>query len=113
MPASTYNISIERNVDFCVILTLKDAAGNPIDVTNVDIDAEIKQDYYFPSLVSFTITKLTPASGIIKLELSAAQTAVLHPGNLKYDVLLKYQTGTFQKILKGIAAIDTNISTLS
>lgn len=113
MSASTYNITVERNVDFCVVLTLKDANGAAIDVTNVVIDAEIKQDYYFPMLAEFTVTKITPASGIIKLELSAAQTAALHPGVLKYDILAKYLNGTFQKILKGNVAVDTNISTLS
>lgn len=113
MSASTYNISIERNVDFCVFLTLKDANGVAINVTTATIDAELKQDYYFPLLVEFTVTKVTPASGVIKMELSAAQTAVLHPGTLKYDVLIKYANGTFQRILKGNAVIDPNITNLS
>jgi len=113
MSASTYNISIERNVDFCVILTLKDANGVAIDVTSATIDAEIKQDYYFPMLVAFTVTKVNAVAGIVKLELTAAQTAVLHPGTLKYDVLVKYSNNTFQKILKGSVAVDTNITTLS
>lgn len=113
MSASTYNISIERNVDFCLILTLKNSNGTAIDVTNATIDAEIKQDYYFPNLETFTVTKITPASGLVKLTLTAAQTAALHPGPLKYDVLVKYSDGTIQKILKGTVGVDTNISTLS
>jgi type IV secretory pathway TrbF-like protein len=113
MSASTYNISVERNVNFCVVLTLKDANGNAINVADAAIDAEIKQDYYFPNLTTFAITKVNPEFGVIKLELTAAQTAVLHPGNLKYDVLIKYADGTFQKILKGNVAVDPNISTLS
>lgn len=113
MSASTYNISIERNVDYRVSLTLKDGNGSPIDVTTATVDAEIKQDYYFPNIVSFTVTKVNPASGIIELSLTAAQTAALHPGPLKYDVLVKYATGIFQKILKGTVFVDTNITTLS
>lgn len=113
MPASTYNISIERNVDFCLVLTLKNDTGTAIDVTNATIDAEIKQDYYFPNLQTFTVTKITPASGLIKLTLTAAQTAALHPGPLKYDVLVKYADNTIQKILKGTVSVDANISTLS
>jgi hypothetical protein len=113
MSASTYNISIERNVDFCLVLTLKDDTGTAIDVTNATIDSEIKQDYYLPTIQTFTVTKVTPASGLIKLTLTAAQTAILHPGPLKYDVLVKYADGTIQKILKGAVAVDTNISTLS
>lgn len=113
MPASTYNISIERNVDFCLVMSLKDDTGTPIDVTNATIDAEIKQDYYFPNLETFTVTKITPVSGVVKLTLSAAETAALHPGPLKYDVLVKYADNTIQKILKGTVNVDTNISTLS
>jgi hypothetical protein len=113
MSASTYNLSIERNTDFSISLVLKDAGGTAIDVTNATIDAEIKQDYYFPTIQTFTVTKNVPASGQITLSLTAAQTAALHPGPLKYDVLVKYQNNTFQKILKGIVSIDTNITTLS
>lgn len=113
MSASTYNISIERNVDFCVFLTLKDSAGSAIDITNATVDAEIKQDYYFPTLSTFTVTKVTPASGVVKLTLTAAQTAILHPGELKYDVLIKYSDNSIQKILKGAVLVDTNITTLS
>lgn len=113
MSASTYNISIERNVDFCVYLTLKDSVGNVIDVTNSTIDAEIKQDYYFPNIATFTVTKVTPASGLIKLTLTGAETAILHPGTLKYDVIIKYANGSFQKLLKGAVSVDTNITTLS
>jgi len=113
MSASTYNISIERNVDYRVTLTLKDGNGTAIDITTATIDAEIKQDYYFPTIVAFTVTKITPASGIVELSLTAAQTAALHPGPLKYDVLVKYATGIFQKILKGTVFVDTNITTLS
>lgn len=113
MSASTYNISIERNTDFSIVLILKDGNGATIDVTNATIDAEIKQDYYFPTIETFTVTKTSPASGQIALSLTAAQTALLHPGPLKYDVLVKYQNNTFQKIMKGSVAIDTNITTLS
>jgi hypothetical protein len=112
MSASTYNISIERNVDFCLVLTLKNDSGSTIDVTNATIDAEIKQDFYFPTIQTFTVTKITTASGLIKLTLTAAETAILHPGPLKYDVLVRYSDGTTQKILKGLVAVDTNISTL-
>ena len=113
MSASTYNIYIERNVDYRVTLTLKDGNGSPINVTTATIDAEIKQDYYFPTIQTFTVTKTSPASGQITLSLTAAQTAVLHPGPLKYDVLVKYQNNTFQKIMKGTVYVDTNITTLS
>lgn len=94
-------------------MTLKNENGSVIDVTNATIDAEIKQDYYFPSLETFTVTKVTPVSGLVKLTLSAEETAALHPGPLKYDVLVKYADNTIQKILKGTVSVDTNISTLS
>ena len=113
MSASTYNLSIERNTDFSITLVLKDGNGSVIDVTNATIDAEIKQDYYFPTIQTSTVTKTSPASGQITLSLTAAQTAVLHPGPLKYDVLVKYQNNTFQKIMKGTVYVDTNITTLS
>lgn len=113
MSASTYNLSIERNTDFLITLVLKDGNGLAIDVTNAVVDAEIKQDYYFPTIQTFTVTKTSPASGQVTLSLTAAQTAILHPGPLKYDVLVKYQNNTFQKIMKGAVYVDTNITTLS
>lgn len=113
MSASTYDILIERNADYSVGLILKDAAGNAVDLTNATVDAEIKQDYYFPSMVSFTVTKTNAAAGHVSLSLTAAQTALLHPGPLKYDILVKFQDNVFQKLLKGTVNVDTNITTLS
>jgi hypothetical protein len=94
-------------------LTLKDSSGSAINVTNATLDSEIKQDFYFPPLASFVITKVNAVGGVVKLELPAAQTAVLHPGVLKYDLLIKYSDNSFQKILKGNVYIDPNISNLS
>lgn len=113
MSASTYNILIERNADYSVVLVLKDAAGNAIDLTNATVDAEIKQDYYFPPMMSFTVTKTNPVAGQVSLSLNAAQTSILHPGPLKYDVLVKFNGSSYQKLLKGIVSVDTNITTLS
>ena len=112
MSAANYNISIERNATFDVSLALKDGNGAAIDVTNATIDAEIKQDYYFPSIASFTVTKITPASGIIELSLTPNQTANLHVGSLKYDVFAQYSNGVIQKILKGAVSVDENVTTL-
>jgi hypothetical protein len=89
MSAATYNISIERNATFDVSLALKDGNGTAIDVTNATID-----------------------SGIIKLSLTANQTANLHVGTLKYDVFAQYSNGVIQKILKGTVSVEENITTL-
>jgi archaellum component FlaG (FlaF/FlaG flagellin family) len=113
MSASTYNISIETNTDYSVSLILKDSGSVAINLTSATIDAEIKQNYYSPTLVAFTVTKTNPSIGSIKLSLTAAQTAALHPGDLQYDVLVKFDNGTFQKILKGVISVTSGITSLS
>lgn len=114
MGAATYNITVERNVDFQISMYLKDYNRNPIDLTNQTVDSEIKQDYYFPTLTTFNIDVTTPVSGLIEMSLTAAQTAALHPGVLQYDILVKdNDDGTIQRILKGTVTVATNITTLT
>lgn len=114
MGAATYNITVERNVDYYISMYLKDQNRDPIDLTNQTVDAEIKQDYYFPTLTTFNIDVTHPGSGLIEMSLTAAQTAALHPGVLQYDILIKDNNdGTIQRILKGTVSVDTNITTLS
>ena len=112
MSASTYNISLERNADYSVTLILKDSQGVPIDVTDAYVCGQIKQDYYFPPIEEFIIDKITPESGVVKLRLEAAQTVRLHPGELKYDILVRYSDWTYQKLLKGTVSVDPNITTI-
>ena len=114
MGAATYNITLERNVDYKVSMYLKDFNRNPIDLTNQTVDAEIKQDYYFPTLETFNIDITEPASGLVELSLTAAQTAALHPGTLQYDIMVKDNDhGTIQRILKGSVTVATNITNLT
>jgi hypothetical protein len=40
------------------------------------------------------------------------QTALLHPGTLKYDVMVRYSDNTIQKVLKGNVEVETNITSL-
>lgn len=112
MSASSYNLCIQKNVDYSVTLQLKNSNGTPIDLTDAFVYSEIKQDYYLPVIQSLGATIINAVNGTVKLSLTAEQTLNLHPGTLKYDVLVRYADNTIQKVLRGSVEVENNITTL-
>jgi hypothetical protein len=112
MSASSYDLCIPRNTDYDITIQLKAANGSPINLTGAFVYSEIKQDYYLPLIANLNATIIDQASGIVKLSMTAEQTSALHPGTLKYDVLVRYSNNIFQKVLQGNVEVETNITSL-
>lgn len=112
MSASSYNLCIQKNVDYSITLQLKNSSGVPIDLTDAFVYSEIRQDYYLPVIQPLTAAVINAVNGTVRLSLTAEQTLNLHPGTLKYDVLVRYVDNTIQKVLRGDVEIENNITTL-
>lgn len=112
MSASSYDLCIQRNANFNLTIQLKDSNGLPIDLTDAFVYSEIKQDYYLPVLGVMGGTIVNEPSGIVSFAMNPEQTANLHPGTLKYDVLVRYSDNSIQKVLRGNVEVETNVTSL-
>lgn len=65
--AATYELQV----------TLQDGAGDPVDLTERQLAAQVWNTRRSRQLADFTITKTDPTNGVLTLSLTAAQTAEL------------------------------------
>ena len=90
--AAIANLIIDQGANFSSDVTVKDANGNPFDLTGYTTEAKMAKGY----ASTRTRTNLTSVigsdatSGIVALSMTAAQTGALDAERYVYDVCLLY-----------------------
>ncbi len=109
------NIVIEQGYDFNTIYELSDAlTDGPMNITGYGITAQLRKSYSSSSAVSFTSSIVDSANGVIKIELSKEQTALLRPGRHVYDIAI--QPGGLEsnsdrsKAIEGMALVRPGVT---
>lgn len=107
MAAATYDLSIEKGVDFSISLVLQRANGDYVDLSNtgVCIKANIVEFYGIPPVTGFTIAEILPSG--VSLSLSEAETSILPFGTCYYDVVLNI-SGASERLVQGIISGSEN-----
>lgn len=102
--ASYANITADQGADLQIPVTIEDANGDPLDLSNYDLYGQVRRTYKSDNAVDFTVNKAADATtGEISVQLSAAQTGAMKSGRYVYDVYAK-NTGTNQviKVIEGM-----------
>lgn len=111
MAAGIYNFTLEQGATFTRQITWQDSAGAGIDITNYTLAGKIRRRASDQNeLISFTLTKVTAASGIFTFSLTATQTATLPAGvECVYDI--EATTGsTVYRVLQGTCTISAEVT---
>ena len=75
------NYSVEQGASLPLTITLEDASENPVTYAGTETLASVLQSGSDqPTATAPTTAWVTPASGVLSVTLSAAQTAALAPG---------------------------------
>ena len=110
MAAGTYNIAIDKGSDFAFTATLKDAAGDAIDITSYTFKAEIRRKPETKLEKAFTITKTNASGGILKLALADGDTRDLPVGVLRYDLVGKDGSSNIERYLTGKVTVTDTVT---
>lgn len=105
---TTGNLTIYKGQDYSIPVTITSADGGVFDVTSVTFTAPISRFENAPSSESFTITKTTPASGLITLSLNSGETAGLPWAGASWN-LWAINSGVRQALIKGDITIEGGI----
>ena len=113
--AAIANLIIDQGSTFTSDITVKDANGNPFNLTGYTAEAKLAKGY------SSTRTRTTmtstiaadPTSGIVSLSLTPAQTTALDaPERYVYDVeITQTSSGTVTRVIEGIITVRPNVTT--
>jgi len=102
MNPGTYNIRPQRRADYVLTLTFKDTAGDPIDLGNYTVLAQVWDKCRTVKYGDFTVAVDAPLTGTAVLTLDYVTTELL-PDEAYYDVMLiNDNDGLRQYYLEGI-----------
>lgn len=85
---ATLDLAARQNADFRRRLTMRDEAGDPIDLTGFVIDADITDTADRNIIATFSHTVVDAANGIFDLILPKTVSVALVPGNYGWDLSL-------------------------
>ena len=115
--AAIANLIIDQGANFSSDVTVKDANGNPFDLTGYTTEAKMAKGYASTrtrtSITSVIATDAT--SGIIALSLTATQTASLDaPDRYVYDVEMQYDDSSsntiIERVLEGHMRVSPSVT---
>lgn len=110
MPATQYNLLVEQGATLTATLTVTNSDGTPFNLTGYTAAGKIRAGYTDDTaLVSLTFAIPSPATGVITLSLTAAQTAALPVTRGVYDVTIT-SGSTALRILQGSVTISPTAS---
>ena len=107
MAAGIHNILITKGTDFSLAMTLKDAGGFALNVTNYTFKSQIRRKESTGVAAEFTITKTNASAGQIKLALTKSVTSGLPNGKLLYDLVADDGSEVRQYVTGKVTVSDT------
>lgn len=121
MPAGKYNMTIEQGADFLLPITVKDAAGNVLQLAGCDAMLEIRETKDAASaFVSLTETAgdddeqliMADTSPNIQIKIPAAITNDLDFDVAYYDLEIKDADGNIVRVLEGQVQLSKQVTRL-
>ena len=99
----TVNHKIHQGQDWSITTTLKDDAGDVIDLTGYTAAMQVRRSHNRPALISLTPgsgISINEAGGTISWAMTSAQTALLD-GDCVYDQYIESGSGIREYAIKG------------
>ena len=114
MPAAKYVIKVEQGAYWSRLMTYKDQAGDPIDLTGYSaammVRSLIESTSTILSLTSDDGITLGGDAGTIFIEITTAQSAALPPGDAVYDLELTGPSGEVERLLQGPFIVSPEVT---
>jgi hypothetical protein len=110
MPATEYNILVEKGACFDLPLTLTDSDDQPYDLSNYTIRGQIRRVIDEVIQAEFEYSVLNIEDSSVSLSLSREDTLAMHVCPSRYDVFLIPESGCSEKILFGNVEIKGNVT---
>lgn len=106
--ATKANLVIDQGTTFSTIITVADAEGDALDLSNYTGAAQMRKHY--SSSNSFSFTVYVANTGTITLSMSANTTANITSGRYVYDCEITSNTGVVSRIAEGIVTVTPEVT---
>lgn len=104
MSGNNYSFTIEQGVTFNRVITWKDEAGDPIDMTGMSARMEVRsRDGLLLATPTVTIEAV---DGRVAVSLTDEETKALSFSTAVYDIEVSKDGQVIKRLLKGIVTLD-------
>jgi hypothetical protein len=107
--AQIQNIYIDQGTTFSLSLVVNDQNGDPKDLSDYTVAAQMRKSYYTNTSISFTAAVSLPEEGEVTISLTAVQTSAIKAGRYVYDIEITGEGETL-RVLEGIVVINPEVT---
>jgi len=109
---ATYaNIYIDQGSDYKTGIILEDRNSDPLELTNLTFDGQIRRTYQSETSYDFTISITDANDGEIEITVPEETTSQMRGGRYVYDIFAEDSvSGTRFKVLEGIVEIIPQVT---
>jgi hypothetical protein len=107
--ATIQNLYIDQGTTFIFSIQVSDQTGEPKDLTNYTVAAQMRKSYYTNTAIDFTADITLPLDGEITISLTALQTSAIKAGRYVYDIEITSELETL-RVLEGIVVINPEVT---
>ena len=111
--AAIANLTIDQGATFSSDVTVKDANGNPFDLTGYTASAKMAKGYASTKTrkAITCIVNGDPTTGIVTMSLTADQTGQLEEGRYVYDLeILQTSSSTITRVIEGVITVRPQVT---
>jgi len=109
MLAANFDITLDRAADYNFILTIRNAALDPITLLASEFQGEVR-DAYKKKIVGFSFSISGLAVGDVKLSLTETQTQLFRTGQTYYYDIFRVKSGDTVRLLEGSLNVRANVT---
>jgi hypothetical protein len=106
--ATKANLVIDQGSTFSTDIVLEDANGDYLQIDDYSVSSQIRK-WYSSANAAAVFTGTKPASGTVRLSLTANQTSSLTAGRYVYDVVLT-NADTISRVVEGIVTVTPKVT---
>lgn len=107
--AQIQNIYIDQGTTFSLSLVVNDQNGDPKDLSDYTVAAQMRKSYYTNTSINFTAAVSLPLDGEVTISLTAVQTSAIKAGRYVYDIEITGDGETL-RVLEGIVVINPEVT---
>ena len=105
------NLVINSGSDFTQFFTLEGTNNSPLNLTEYEVDAQIRKWSGSSSAINFSTSIIAPStSGKISIGLTSGQTVDLKSGRYVYDILIIDPYGIKNRVIEGMVLVREGVT---
>ena len=108
--ATIQNLTIDQDSDFTQTLTIKDSAGDVVDLTGQTVTSKLRKTHLSSSATSFTTAIVSATAGTCSITLTDTVTSALTEGRYVWDLTTTTSGRIITRSIEGRVTITPSVT---